>query len=218
MKRLGVIHTVPFLADLFKKLLGERFPGLESFHIIDESLTQEARRYGRLTPNIVRRIALQAVNARDAGAGIIVFTCSTTSPGIDTARQIVDVPILKIDDPMAEKAVSLGTRIGLVCTSSTTREPSENLIRHHAALQGKEVEVSVAVEAEAFEAVLSGDRPRHDAIVREAVTKMAANCDVVVLAQASMAHLAPELDAALAVPVLASPTLCIEALAPLLAE
>ena len=218
MKRLGIIHTVPFLADLFKKLLGERFPDLESFHIVDESLTQEARRAGGLSANVVRRIALQAVNARDAGADIIVFTCSTTSPGIDTARKLVDIPILKVDDPMAARAVTLGPRIGLMCTSTTTREPSENLILSHAAEQGREVEVTVVLENEAYKAVTSGDKARHDAIVTEAVQKLAADVDVIVLAQASMAHLAPDLDAAIPVPVLASPPLCIEALAGMLTE
>ena len=216
MKRLGIIHTVPFLADLFKRLLAERFPDLESFHIVDESLTQEARREGGVTPNVVRRIAMQAVNARDAGADIIVFTCSTTSPGIDTARRLVDIPILKIDDPMAARAVELGRRIGLVCTSTTTREPSQNLILGHAAEQGREVAVTVVVENEAYKAVTSGDRARHDAIVSEAVKKLAADVDVIVLAQASMAHLAADLDATLDIPVLASPPLCIEALADML--
>ena len=57
---------------------------------------------------MVRRITLQAINARDAGAELIVFTCSATGPSIETARQTVDVPILMIDDPMASKAVRMG--------------------------------------------------------------------------------------------------------------
>ncbi len=218
MKRLGLIHTVPFLVDLFKKLLAERYPNLESFHILDESILQEVARHGGLTPNVVRRITLQAINARDAGAGLIVFTCSATGPSIETARQTVDVPILMIDDPMASTAVRMGRRIGLVCTNPTTRVPSETLIKRHAAEQGKDVEVTVALEAEAFEAVLAGDKERHDAIVKEAARKISQQTDVVVLAQASMAHLAPELNKTLAVPVLASPALCVEALADMLVE
>ena len=218
MKRLGLIHTVPFLVDLFKKLLAERFPDLESFHVLDESVLQEVARHGGLTPNVVRRITLQAINARDAGAELIVFTCSATGPSIETARQTVDVPILMIDDPMASKAVRMGNRIGLVCTNPTTRVPSENLIKRHASDEGKDIVVTVVLEAEAFEAVLAGDKERHDAIVKEAARKISQQTDVVVLAQASMAHLAPELNKTLAVPVLASPALCVEALADMLVE
>lgn len=190
MKRLALIHTVLFLADLFKKKLADRFPELSSFHMVDESLLQDLLRNGALTPGIVRRIAFQAALAREAGAELILFTCSSTSPAVDTARKMVDVPILKIDDPMAEKAVLIGRKIGVVCTAKSTMGASEDLIKGHAARRGREVEVHMHLEAAAFEAVMSGDKIRHDELVRQAATDLGAQCDVVLLAQASMAHLA----------------------------
>lgn len=216
MKRLAVINTVLFLADFFKKELALRFPDLESFHILDESLLKDLMSAGELTPSITRRAATHARLAEEAGAELILFTCSSTSPAVDTARRLVEVPILKIDDPLAEKAVGLGSRIGVVCTVKTTMEASRGLILAHAAKQAKDVDVAVHLESAAFDAVLSGDKQRHDELVNAAVKEMAEGRDVIVLAQASMAHLAPELDAELPVPVLASPGLCMEALAGLL--
>lgn len=216
MKRLAMIHTVLFLAEKFKNMLEERWPGLDAFHVVDESLIKDLLITGKVTPKLVRRLCRLAVNAQDAGAELIVFTCSSTSPGVDTARKIVEVPILKIDDPMAEKAVSLGSRIGVVCTSSGTVNASGDLVRQHADRMKKQVEVTVHLESAAFDAVMSGDKSRHDTLVKAAVEKMAEGRDVIVLAQASMAHLAPELDAALPIPVLASPGLCMDALADLL--
>ena len=35
-----------------------------------------------------------------------LFTCSSTSPAIDTARQTVSVPIVKIDDPLYARVAS----------------------------------------------------------------------------------------------------------------
>jgi Asp/Glu/hydantoin racemase len=212
IRRIGFLHTVVFLADMFRNLIQEHLPDIESFHIVDESILQELMRAGRLSPKLVRRIANQTVVAGEAGADLIVFTCSSTSPAVDTARALVDIPVLKIDDPLAEKAVQLGSRIGLVTTAATTLEPSRKLIEAWAARLEKKVQVQPLLETEAFKARMSGDIDRHDRIVKDAVLKLAAENEVVVLAQASMAHLAEQLKDAVEVPILASPELCLQAL------
>jgi len=214
MKRLALLHTVLFLADVFKKKIAARYPDLDSFHVVDESLLPELMRSGGvMTPGLVRRIATQAGLARDAGAGLILFTCSSTSPAVDLVRPLIDVPIIKIDDPMAMRAVQLGERIGVVCTTKTTFLPSQNLIRQHAARLGRNVQVQARLESAAFDAVMAGDKARHDELVKNVAAALSRECDVVVLAQASMAHLAPELSESLKIPVLAGPDLCVEALA-----
>ena len=216
MKKLAVLQTVLFLADMFKKNLAERFPDLRSFHIVDESLLQDLLLHKGLTPGIVRRVAAHACEARDAGADLILFTCTSTSPAVDTARAVVDIPILKIDDPLAEKAVELGKRIGVVCTASSTLGPSENLIREHAAKMGKQIHVRTELDSGAFDAIMAGDKAEHDRRVKTVASELSRESDVVVLAQASMAHLTPELNETLPIPVLSSPDLCLDALAKLI--
>jgi aspartate/glutamate racemase len=218
IKRLAVLHTVGFLAEMFRTLLKQHLPELKSFHMVDESILQDLVREGKLTPRLVRRLAAQAVLASEAGADLILFTCSSTSPAVDTARALVEIPILKIDDPLAAKAVEQGERIGLVATAETTLKPSVKLIEAHAARLGKPVQVKAVLETAAFQAVLTGDTAGHDRIVKQAVTRLAGDNEVVVLAQASMAHLAEEMQDSLAVPVLASPRLCMEALKGLMAH
>jgi Hydantoin racemase len=219
VKRLALIHTVLFAAELFKKKLAARYADLQSFHVVDESLLQELMRSnGIMTPGLVRRLATQAGLARDAGADVILFTCSSTSPAVDMVRPMIDVPIVKIDDPLADAAVRIGEKIGLICTARTTLGPSENLIREHAGRQGRKVEIVTRLETAAFEAVMAGNKARHDELVRRAAMELSGDCDVIVLAQASMAHLVPELAGSLKVPVLASPDLCVEALAGYLAD
>jgi Asp/Glu/hydantoin racemase len=218
MKRLALIHTVIFLADMFKKKLAARYPGLQSFHVVDESLIQGLFAAGGMTPCIARRLAGQAGLARDAGAEVILFTCSSTSPAVDLIRPLFDVPVLKIDDPMAERAVLTGEKIGVICTAKTTLLPCQNLIREHADRLGRKVTVQGRLEAAAFNAVMAGDKVRHDELVMGAAMEMGRECDVIVLAQSSMAHLAPGLGETLKMPVLAAPDLCVEALAGFLAD
>jgi Asp/Glu/hydantoin racemase len=212
MRRLAMLHTVGLLVDRFKALLAGAVPDdVDIVHMLDESLLRDLMREGP-RPAIARRVVSLATQAADAGAGLIVFTCSSTSPAIDTARQVIGVPILKIDDPMAARAVASGTRIGVVCTTTSTKGPSEALIRAHAAEAGKAVAVDALLVPGAFDALQAGRRDAHDALVTEAARTVAARSDVLVLAQASLAHLAEPLAAALPVPVLSSPPLCVEAI------
>ena len=218
MKKLALIHTAPFMVAEFKKLLAKRYPNLESFHMVDESLIQDARQAGGMTPAIVRRIAGLCGLAQDAGAEVILFTCSSTSPAVDPVRPLLNVPVLKIDDAMAAKAVRSGAKIGLLCTSKTTVAPSTQILEHHAAQVGRDIEIELVVDNDAYFAMRGGDKESHDKAVRAAAKDLAGRCEVIVLAQASMAHLAEELSETLKIPVLESPSHSVEFLSGLLAD
>jgi Asp/Glu/hydantoin racemase len=210
---LGIHHTAPFLVDVFKALVAERLPGVESFHMVDESLVQEAQRSNGLTAEIIRRVGIETELARDAGADIVLYTCATISPAADTLRSRFSIPLIKIDEPAAGRAVALGERIQLICTSKTAIGSVKSVIESKAAEAGKRVSVSVHVEHEAYVMRRNGDKMGHDQCVLEGVKRLPRNHDVIVLGQASMAHLAPELEKVLGVPVLGNTTLCIDAIA-----
>jgi Asp/Glu/hydantoin racemase len=61
-------------------------------------------------------------------------------------------------------------------------------------------------------ALNQGDPQTHDRILLAALPALAAQVELVLLAQASMARLVPKLPKDLPVPVLASPTLAVERL------
>jgi Asp/Glu/hydantoin racemase len=203
-KRIAFVHTVGFLVDDFRARARADVPAADCFHILNESLLQDLLR-GVPLPLVYRRVVDQIVVAAEAQPDLIVVTCSSTSPAVDIARRIVPVPILKIDDPMMAEAARGGTRIGLLCTAASTVEPSSALLRAHAAEQGRDVALRTVLCAEAYQALLAGERARHDAMLREAAAGIASDVDVLVLAQASLAHLRDTLAAELPCPVLASP-------------
>ncbi len=209
--RIGFIHTVGFLVEAFRTRMRQQLPDVDCFHILDESLLQDLLR-GRPEAAVYRRVTGQVLAAADAGADLIVMTCSSTSPAVDIARQVLDRPVLKIDDPMAAAAVVAGPRIGLLCTASSTVEPSSALIRSHAAGQGREASITPMLQAAAYAALMRDDRAEHDRLIREAAVDAASSFDVLVLAQASLAHLRDDLAAILPIPVLASPPLLMQAL------
>lgn len=210
---LGVHHTAPFLVDVFKALLAKRLPNIESFHIVDESLVKEAQRDGGLTPEVIRRVEIETRLAGDAGADLVLYTCATISPAADHLRSKFAIPLIKIDEPVAKRAIELGERVRLICTSKTAVDGVKAVIEEKAAETGKQVRVTPFVESEAYAMRRDGDKEGHDRRVVEAAVGLPRDFDVLVLGQASMAHLAPELEVVLGVPVLGNTTLCIDAIA-----
>lgn len=216
-QRIAFIHTVGFLVDDFRARARAEIPTADCFHILNESLLQDLLR-GTPQPLAYRRVVEQILLAAQALPDLIVVTCSSTSPAVDIARRLVQQPILKIDDPMMAQAVRTGPRIGLLCTASSTVEPSSALLRAHAAGQGREISIQTALRPEAYQALMAGDRARHDAILQDAAKELSRGVDVLVLAQASLAHLRDPLAAALNRPVLASPPLLMREIARLSEE
>jgi len=217
MTRVAFLHTVAGLAEKFRGLANESLSGVDVFHMLDESLLQDLIRQETMA-EIARRLVTLIGLSVQGRAELVVFTCSSTSPLIDIARPCFSVPILKVDDPMAERAVQLGRRIGILCTTPSTVSPSSALVAHHARSLGREVAVEAKLVADAFEALQRGNRDRHDALVEDAALDLAGRSDVIVLAQASMAHLAEPLAARVNVPVLSSPPILMETLRARLAQ
>ncbi len=211
-KRIAFVHTVGFLVDDFRARLRAEMPDADCFHILNESLLQDLLR-GAPGALVYRRVVDQIVLAAETQPDLIVVTCSSMSPAVDIARRLTPQTILKIDDPMMSEAVRSGTRIGLLCTAASTVEPSGALLQAHAAQQGREIIVKTVLRAEAYQALMAGDRARHDALLVEAARAIAGEVDVLVLAQASLAHLRDTLAAQLPCPVLASPPLLMQELA-----
>jgi aspartate/glutamate racemase len=65
--------------------------------------------------------------------------CGLLRPLRDAARKAVDVPIVKIDDAMAEYVAARASRIGVLATVPTTLGPTADLIRAHATGLGRDV-------------------------------------------------------------------------------
>ena len=109
-----------------------------------------------------------------------------------------------------------GDRIAVLATLPTTCGPTMALIRERAALAGAEPEISSEVIDGAFAAVSSATAPRTIGSSPRRSSGIAAEVDVVVLAQASMASAAEAV--AVDVPVLTSPRPGVERLAASLAR
>ena len=210
-KTLALIHTSATLVPVFAALCNKFIPEVKVFNIADDSLIKNTIACGALTPDTARRVVGYARSAEEAGADYIMFTCSSIGRAVETAAGLVNVPVLRVDQPMAAMAVEKGNRIGIVATLSTTLDPTTDLVRRNALQVGKEVELFPQLCEGAFEALMAGDAATHDKLVGDALKAMSETVDVIVLAQASMARVV-EANPSLAekLPILASPPIAME--------
>ena len=204
MPKLAFIHTVPGLVDRFRALAGTTLADWSSYAVVDESLLLNTIEQGALSTKTVERLTGYVFAATDAGADAIVVTCSTLGGAVDAIRPVAQVPLFRIDRGMAEAAVRRGRRIGVLATLQTTLKPTATLLTEVAAEAGIDCEICEHLCDGAFARLRAGDRAGHDASVRAGFSALAANVDLVVLAQASMAD-ALDTAAGVAVPYLTSP-------------
>ena len=214
LRRLGLVHTSATLVPAFEQLCRERLPGVAVFNLVDDSLIKDVIAHGRLRPATARRVVQHVAAAEAAGADTILVTCSSIGRAVETAATLVDVPVIRVDRAMAERAVATGRRGGVIATLPTTLDPTADLIGRCAAAAGREVAITARLCDGAFDALMAGDAATHDARVAAALEELATEVDVIALAQASMARVVEALPPnPHRPPILASPPLAIDRLA-----
>jgi Asp/Glu/hydantoin racemase len=216
-KTLGLIHTSATLVPVFQQLTSRILPGVKVFNIVDDSLIADVIRKGHLTTQTARRVVDYVGSAENAGADYILVTCSSIGAAVEASAALTRVPVLRVDQPMADLAVRKGKKIGVIATLATTLEPTSDLVKRRAAVAGKEIELTARLCEGAFDALMGGDPARHDQMVADALKELSTRVDVIVLAQASMARVVDALpEADKRVPILASPPTAIEYLSSIL--
>src|SRR5690606_22234737 len=98
-----------------------------------------------------------------------------------------NVRVLKPNEAMIEEAVRTGRRIGLVASFAPT------LASMRAEFPAG-VTLTEALAEGALEALDRGDAQRHDTLVAAAAQRIAGSCDVIALAQFSLARAVPDVE------------------------
>lgn len=204
-RKIAFIHTSPAAIGPLMQFYGQAAPELEITNLLDDGLLRllaERRR------DVAARRLQEMINAARAtyDAELMLITCSSvTTEMAAELREACAVPILKIDYPMAQRAVRAGRRIGVAVTFPPTVEPTTNLLTAAAAEAGMEIELIREVVPEAYQALLANDLPRHDELLLAAIERLVAqDVAAIVLAQVSMARIVPLLGDRSSVPVLTS--------------
>ncbi len=202
--RIALIHAVTVAIGPVKAAFRELWPEAECVNILDDSLSVDREREGRLTAEMRGRIIALAEYGRSTGADAILFTCSAFGEAIEMAAARLSIPVLKPNEAMFEAALNAGRHIGMLATFAPSVASMEDEFRQMAAARRSPATLETYCVPGAMAALKAGDAVTHDGLVAAAARRFG-NCDAVLLAHFSTSHAASAAGAALGRPVLTSP-------------
>ncbi len=167
-------------------------------NLLDDSLSADLARDCAITDVMTSRFIQLGRYAVGTGADAILFTCSAFGPCIDAVvRDLHPLPVLKPNEAMIEEAVQHGGRIGLLATFGPTLASMPDEFP-------KSVTLVTQLADGALSALDRGDNEEHDRL-SEIAAKDFTNCDVIALAQFSLARAAGRIEKATGKKVLTTP-------------
>jgi Asp/Glu/hydantoin racemase len=211
MAKIALIHTVKSVLNTFEGRIKDALGDVKVINTLDEYLASDPAEKGEFTIENMNRLFSFIKNAEIADADAVVVTCSTLSPTVEKIKPFIKIPLITIDEAMIKKAVENGKKITILATAESTIEPTKSGLLREAEKLDKHLELSIVVCHEAYEAIKAGDAKHHDDILKKRALEIKQQ-DVVVLAQASMAHMQDIIERICGCTVLSSPDLCINQL------
>ncbi len=196
--RLALIHALKHSVAPIEAAFARLWPEATLMNLLDDSLSADLARDGALTPRMTERFVTLGRYAKGTGADGILFTCSAFGPCIEAvARDLAPMPVLKPNEAMIEDAVTASGRIGLLATFGPTLTSMPPEFPVGTVLVPKLAEGALA-------ALDRGDVAEHDRLAVEAA-KGLRDCDVIALAQFSLARAAGAIEQATGKRVLTTP-------------
>ena len=226
--RIALIHALPHSVAPINSAMARLWPEVTRMNLQDDSLSQDLAATEAKAPGTGLDAAMHARFAKltqyavDTGADAVLFTCSAFGVCIEAAANQQKIPVLKPNEAMIEQAIGLvgrggsmqGQPLGLVSSFAPTlvSMPPEF---------PKEIDLRLKLAEGAMAALNAGgaeNLAKHDALVVAAAKELVAEgAKVIALAQYSMAHCKPLVEAACGVSVLTTTDSAIEKLKRLLA-
>ena len=201
--KIAIIHaTVNAVAPLMAAI--KKFPNLQGINFVNDSLLAYTGEHG-VDKYILRQFTKTLFAAIESKPDGIIVACNVFCPYVELMKNFTDIPMIAIDSAMLQKAATCGKKVGIIATNNVGGDSAKVSIENLAKAVGFEPKVLVTVEAEAAQALNSGDMQSFKAIIKAAAAKLKeSGCEVMVLAQITLACCA-EYVAELGVEVLTSP-------------
>ncbi|MCR0274224.1 aspartate/glutamate racemase family protein [[Clostridium] innocuum] len=185
-KKLTILHTTLATTTTIPARIRELYPDeFDIVNVLDDSLLNDIKYSGRMSASVIERFIQYACIAKNNGSDALLLACSSLGKAADIARELLDIPLYKIDEPMADQAVNSGNNILVLGTVKSTLEPTSDLIRSKR--KSQEQSITCILIPDVFE-LYEIDREQHDQRIAEVIQEHLNTYDVIVLAQASMAN------------------------------
>lgn len=211
--RVAFLHASPAALAALRDFYTAEAPELEITNLLDDGLMRLFHA-GNNEKAMARLMDMCRAARGTHDAELAMLTCSAVLPeDMKRLRGAVPLPLFKIDEPMAHRAVAAGSRLGVVVSFRPTIETTRALLLETAAAAGQmKPELVLRFVDGAYQALLDGDAATHDNGIEAAARQLSGEqVHAVVLSQISMARVVPRL-ADLPMPVFSSLETSLEAI------
>ena len=201
--RVTMIHAIAESIPPVRLAFDEEFPEAEVINVLDESLLVDFD--DQLTPDLRRRITNIIGYCQDNKADAIGLACSVYAPVVESAKDLVHVPLVSSYGPVMADAVTAGPRIGLIASVATTMQDSKYYLHLAADEAGVEIEPQLCLDEDLITVMRAEGQSGLERRLEEEVLKISSKVDVVLLPQVSFAAALAHLEKVSPIPVLSAP-------------
>jgi Asp/Glu/hydantoin racemase len=179
--RIALIHALRHSINPIEEAFNRLWPEATLTHLLDDSLSSDLAAEGQISEAMTQRFLTLAHYAAGTGADGILFTCSAFGPCIEAcADELYPLPVLKPNEAMIQEAERCGTRIGLLASFAPTLHSMPQEFPAHLTVVPQFAEGALL-------ALDQGNIELHDALAAKAAENLM-DCDVIALAQFSLAR------------------------------
>ena len=202
--RIALIHATPVAMPPVIDAFQHGWPDVETVNLLDDALSRDLARTGTLDQAMMKRFERLSSYAMEIGTHAILFTCSALGDAIEAVAKTAPIPVLKPNEAMFEAALTHKRAVGLITTFQPSVASMEKEFAEMAAQQGRHVACHTICVPDAMAALTAGDAATHDRLIADVAPQLA-HCEVIMLAQFSMARAQDAVQHVVASPVLTSP-------------
>lgn len=186
MPRISCLHSADSNIQIFEAARRQlRLDDVVLRHRVRADLLAAAEKAGNAVDPVLQRAAAE-LGILAGSADAVLLTCSTLGPAAALAQATTRVPVLRVDQALADEAVKTGGTVIVLCAAGATISPTRTLFERSAVLTGAEVEIRLVPGA--WDRFRAGDQDAYLSMVAEAADLAAREGQAtIVLAQASMA-------------------------------
>jgi aspartate/glutamate racemase len=213
--RIALIHATALAVEPIQAAFERHWPAAMRMNLLDDSLSVDLAAVGNLQASMVQRFVDLAQYAKRTGCTGILFTCSAFGAAIEAVAAQIGLPTLKPNEAMFEEALARSpvqsARLGLIATFEASIPSMSAELLELAKAGGRTIELQTCFVPEAMQDLAQGRAEMHHAKIAKAALKLR-DCDVIMLAQFSMAAAQPAVQAGQSSPVLSSPDCAVQSL------
>ena len=214
--KIYLVHAAEVAMPPIVASFRANWPEARVVNLLEDALMTDLAEDGRLTDAMVERFVHIGHYCVKASADAILFTCSAFGSAIEECRRQLAIPVLKPNEAMYEQLVAKSGTVSLLATFPPSLPSMLAEIEAYAKEKGTQVTVQQHLVDGALAALQDTRLDEHNRLIAEAAAKQN-GCDVIALAQFSMAPAKALAATRTATPILTTPDSAVAKLKALLA-